>query len=73
VIYTTMIKATRGDQWDKWGARVSGSVWVYRVKKEVKMIDITTNSMKRGIQWDGSQIRVRAGPKLCFYSCGVIL
>jgi hypothetical protein len=36
VIYTTRIKETRGNQWDKWEIRVSRRVWVHGVKKRVK-------------------------------------
>jgi hypothetical protein len=31
-----MIRAMRGDQWDKWEIRVSGRVGVHGVKKKVK-------------------------------------
>jgi hypothetical protein len=34
VIYTTTIREMRGDQWDKWEIRVSGRVWVHKVKKD---------------------------------------
>jgi hypothetical protein len=30
------------------------------------MISITANRMKRGVQWDRSQIRVREGPNFLF-------
>jgi hypothetical protein len=37
------------------------------------MIGITAIKMKRGVQWDRSQIRVRAGPITFFFTNVVIL
>jgi hypothetical protein len=49
VIYTTTIRETRGNQWDKWEIRVSGRVWVHKVKKKgLKMIGITMIRDEKG-------------------------
>jgi hypothetical protein len=45
-----MIREVRGDQWDKWEIRVSGTIWVHGVKKKLKMRGITMIREKRGIQ-----------------------
>jgi hypothetical protein len=36
ILEATTIKETRGSEWDKWELRVSGRVWIHRVKKRFK-------------------------------------
>jgi hypothetical protein len=48
VIYTTMIREMRGNQWAKWEIRVSGRVWVHEVKKDVKNDRYHTNQGEKG-------------------------